>query len=453
MFVLYIIFLTLLSPILYPLYKLYKKEDINIFDVLIIFISVFFIIIPLSQLEVLVRTHFEFSKFAVFYSIFITPIIFINYWWTRERNNFKSILNLTKFIRQFRELKLSKIYYIFLIIIFVYAVTFYIPRATIIVKLENSGVKTYQDSAAMMAFGNFFFLIGILLTFSFNFMIKTKIRDIKVIIFFSIYFILLIFFPRRTFVYFLLQFVLIFYSINRNLINKKFLTIAVVSAIGVYVIYFPFYNMMRNNSVTFNATNPIESLQKVFDEGIENSRNNSDDELKKQEDRSLGLIVALDRIMKNNQSSSYGGITKQAILWSTPSFFVNKKNELTSEKILELKSGTLNDQADSIFLLSYGDFGLFGGIYSVILYVFIFILYHYYAQFFNNSFNLNIVPIFILFSLFSLMWNVEGKLESALSWFFNSVFVIVTVFIFERVKIIALCNKSEKKMTHRKKKG
>ena len=157
--------------------------------------------------------------------------------------------------------------------------------------------------------------------------------------------------------------------------------------------------------------------------------------------------------MKNNQSSSYGGITKQAILWSTPSFFVNKKNELTSEKILELKSGTLNDQADSIFLLSYGDFGLFGGIYSVILYVFIFILYHYYAQFFNNSFNLNIVPIFILFSLFSLMWNVEGKLESALSWFFNSVFVIVTVFIFERVKIIALCNKSEKKMTHRKKKG
>ena len=195
---------------------------------------------------------------------------------------------------------------------------------------------------------------------------------------------------------------------------------------------------MRNNAVPFDADKPINSLCMIIKSGIEHSKDKGENQINAQNERSLGLISAMMRIIKYSHNFEYGNTTTLGVKWAIPKIIIGNKGKEGTESKLEKKAHSAEDQADSYFLLAYSDFGILGGIYTLLLYFFVFFIYHIYSQFLFNKLHLKIAPIFILFSLSSIIWNVEGKFESAISWFFGSIFVFTFIFICEKGKQIAL---------------
>jgi hypothetical protein len=340
---------------------------------------------------------------------------------------------MTKYLRQFKRISFNKWYYILLSIIIFLAITFYIPRATIAAKLEDTGMaSSYVESSATMAFSSIFNFFAILVLLDFCFMIKNKSYSLIKLIPVILFMILHIFFPRRDLLLFILEFLLIFYSINWHLFNKNMIVLIVGIGMFMYFVYFPFYNIMRNNRIPIDPKNPIGSLIELVENGIENYKQGDKNQQEAQNDRSLGLINAMCNTIKYVSYPEYGKVSLVGLKYAIPSVIVGKKSE-SSEVVLEKKAHSVADQADSVFLLAYVDFTVLGGIYALVLYFFISILYSYYANIFQTRLKTYLIPVFILFSLFSFFWNVEGKFESSISWFFGSIFLLVLLIFLEKI--------------------
>ena len=100
-----------------------------------------------------------------------------------------------------------------------------------------------------------------------------------------------------------------------------------------------------------------------------------------------------------------------------------------SEGTLQSMTGRYTDIADSYLLESCGDFGVFGGIVAVLLYMAVFGLYHFADKLLNMTTGQKLLSIFVLYGLFEVCWNVEGKFGSALSSFFSSFIWVVLLFL------------------------
>ena len=78
------------------------------------------------------------------------------------------------------------------------------------------------------------------------------------------------------------------------------------------------------------------------------------------------------------------------------------------------------DQADSILLLAYGDFGLIvGSFYSFLLFIFV-VFIHIFFERINLKINHNsTIGVLLVVYLISLSWNVEGKLDGVFASFIH----------------------------------
>lgn len=238
----------------------------------------------------------------------------------------------------------------------------------------------------------------------------------------------------------LLQLVLSLYSVHRTFFTLKKISILGCIAAFLWLVYFPFYNVIRWNPILFDSNHPVESLCSIVDYGISNYSLNAEDQLESSQERSLGLYNAVYLLAKRNITPQNGGLTLSDIDLSIPKL-LNPDKGNGSEVTLEKMTGADVDIADSFMLLSYGEFGILGGIYCCFLYSFFIFLYSKYAQFYSKYLKSNLISIFILFTMIDNLWNVEGKVSSYFSWFFGSIFTIFIILLLEERKIIAIYKK------------
>ena len=151
----------------------------------------------------------------------------------------------------------------------------------------------------------------------------------------------------------------------------------------------------------------------------------------------MGLYTALYDLIKNNPDPKVGELAYEAVDVALPKV-INPNKGNGPEPTLEKMTRRYVDQEDSLLLHTYGEFHYCGFIFAALLYSFIFSLYNIYSNFWRKVIHVNFVPFYISFLMISLVWNVEGGVNSNFSWFFTSFVTLIAMYIIEHFKIIEL---------------
>lgn len=439
-------------PIIYPLLLLYKKRDLNIWDFLLLFSCLFFSVIPAVYGHLLSFDTKDVKTVFFVVLVYNFTLLFVDLFFRKNHGQEFRVLNICLFLKHIKHFKISVLGKILIAIGIVVSTVYYLPRMSIAVRMEESGIRTsYAESSILMALTSVIFIIGVVLTLASLTNIKELKRD-KFLIALDVFYLgLMIFMPRRLFVFALLEIAIVFYSLHRISISKKIVSYIIVIFFGLYLIYFPFYNVVRWNNVSFNPSHPIESLSAIIKYGIRNYSQQQTTASQSTDERSLGLYEALYNLFHNCTEWGNGKLTVAAIDGAIPRI-INPNKGNGTERTLERMAGVYNDQADSILLEACGDFKFLGSLYAVILFAILFWLYEKYSYLYYKLFGSYLIPTFILFELLSITWNIEGNLGGRIAFFFSSIFSIIVLLILEHYKVISITRRRFIKITKVEKK-
>ena len=194
---------------------------------------------------------------------------------------------------------------------------------------------------------------------------------------------------------------------------------------------------MRNTKIQIDSNNFTTSLIQIIEDTSNHFESKKGYAAESSKSRSLYLYYTLYRIIKYDTSPSEGKLLVAAIDHAIPKFINPNKGE-GSAKILEEKTQYKKDQADSILLLAYGDFGLLvGAFYSILLFSVIIGMFVYMNKlnsiFFNNR---STIDILLIVYLISFSWNIEVSLENNFATFVHLGIMSVILIILNTFKII-----------------
>lgn len=431
--------LFLILPLLYEIRKVYRKMELNMFDFLLMFNCLHFGIIPFLNAG---NSHYsELISLKVFLILFIyeLAIFTLSFCWNKYNTNKDCIINTTRFIRKTKDIYISRTGYIVLLLILSLILVVYMPYATIVTRMDSAG-EAINDSYALKTTLSILSsaLSVVFIIISLRIVLQARNRKYKKIdiIMIAVTIIICAFFPRRYLLGNLIFFAIIYYSICRDKLNLRFIIILSLIAIFIFQIYFPFYNIVRNNPIRFNQSAPIQSLCEIIQYGIEH-QSDYEKQMESTKERTLNLYDAIYNLQKSERSVQDNKLIISEIDVAIPSI-LNPNKGLGSEGKLEEITGQYHDIADSLLLEACGDFDIGGAIIAPLLFYLIFIIYNLYYKILNNITKQKIISFFILFGLYSVCWNVEGKFGSSLSWFFSSFAWIVVLLISSHYRIILI---------------
>ena len=430
---------------IYPLSKFIRKDEINIFDFIILFHTLFFCFVPIvsnySDFQWLKGFLFEegiIFRVFIFYTIFITCFFITDLFWTKHYKYRNSILNITYYIKTRSQIHVSWFFLFFLFINLIISWVWYLPKASIFDNLqEYSNSQGFVRSPLYLFYGSIF-----LLCFSFSLILylkeKLSIKKTNILLIILVGYTLILFFlPRRTLLFYLILSLIIVYSIKRDFFSvKKILMIFVILYI-IIKIYFPFYNIMRRSDVKFDSNNFTTSLIHIVEKAKHDFNSKKDAAARSSEGRALNLYYALYRIVKYDKSPNNGELFIIAIDHALPKL-INPNKGNGTEVMLQEKMLCKTDQADSILLLAYADFGLFlGAFYAFSLFVLL-IWVHCFIHIISISiFNYgSTINILLIINLISISWNVETKLDAYFASLVTLPIMTILLMLLSRFKIV-----------------
>ena len=131
-----------LLPAFYPLRLLINKCDVNLFDLVILFHSLNFAISPLFYGYKLDLDDGIIFREFLYYISFILLMLFMSFIWHNKSEKKEHIINITRFIGNYKEIKISLIGRILLCIAIAISLVFYLPRATYILHIPK--IRNYH---------------------------------------------------------------------------------------------------------------------------------------------------------------------------------------------------------------------------------------------------------------------------------------------------------------------
>ena len=420
-------------PALYPMKKVFKKVDLNFFDLLLLSHTLYFSFIPLKsaitgEFEYIKRIDsYDIINTSIYYTCFAIVLLFIDIYWTRKKHH-TFPLNITKYIANTPPLFFNKKSLLLIIFCLALSAIFYLPNASTAIRNELEG-----DSRNIWAiyWGTIFNWVNALIALNLCWTIKYKKLNTNSVLLFISALVLSSFASRRDFVELILLFLLFFYSLCKKYITLKTVSIFSICIFLIYTIYFPFYNVIRWNTITFNSKAPIESFIQIIDYGIDNWGYESKNAVETSKSRELGLYSAVAHLIKNDNDFQYGSLTLKAIDYALPSA-INPSKGKGTETFLEEKSKAFVDIADSVLYLSYGEFYIIGFLYAAFLFYFIGLILQKTGLIFYKKTNSHLYNIFIIISFFSIAWNIEQKLDGLIAMLFM---IIIYFIIMQTLKI------------------
>lgn len=444
------LFLKLLSAIaslfaIYPLLKFARKDEINIFDLIILFHTVFFCFVPfVSHSSAYQWSDGFFFEDDIIFRVFIYYIIVfflvlkIDIFWTKYYKYKSSILNITYYIKTLPQIKITWMFLCVLVANLLISLLWYLPQVSSLEALsELNNSQGNLKSPLYLLYGSIF-----ICCFSFSLVVylkeKSSSKRTNILLYIILGFaLLLLFMPRRTMLFYLIISLIIIYSVKRDFFTKKKIACVILILFLILKIYFPFYNVMRRSNVQIDNNNYITSLIHVVKNAKNDFSSQKNNAAKSSERRALNLYYALYRIVKYDNSPSNGSLLIAAIDHAIPKYLNPNKGNGT-EEILQRKMHCKTDQADSILLLGYGDFGLFvGAFYSFILFVLIIcihVLLDRFSVFLSN--NRSTFGILLVVYLISFSWNVEHRLDGFFASFVHLTILLIVLMLLSKFNII-----------------
>lgn len=423
-----------------PILKLViRKKDFNVWELVMFFSSFFFCIVPAISgedsykwLEGFVFNEGNIVIYLFIVASYILGLRLINFIWRTKNARKNDIINITYYLRNYSDITCSKYVYILFSIVLFVGFTFYIPINSVFIKTEDFSLDntiSYETRIYVSIFEYIFTLCYVLLFFLF-FRIKSS-KHKKIIGFFILLFLVETFFlPRRILLFYIITGFIILYSIKREILNLKFYLKSLLIVLFIWLIYFPFYNVMRSTSFRFDVNKPIESVTNVVEDTVNRWGDDSKRAKKDSEGRSLNLFYALYKLIENDQYPTYGKVYLSCIDVAVPKV-INPSKGVGPEVGLERRMKLYTDQADSYLLYSYADFHIFGGLLcsiyiciTILIYKFIFVISNYLIR--NN-----LIDILLISEFISLSWNVESSISGIYIYLFRMFIPIIIIFLFK----------------------
>ncbi|OWW26224.1 hypothetical protein B4Q04_00635 [Zobellia sp. OII3] len=425
--------------------KLVQKADLNFFDLLLVFNTLFFVIIPLKSNQIVFnaigRLSTNTSIFVFFYLMFFFLASLIASNLIANDNN--SPINVTHFIKKYPRIKISLLYKIFLIVLPIFSIIYYIPQMSLISAFEEiqqeSSNASYEQSS-MIKFFSTIFRFGLIVPMVLFFQnIKQKKYDIFIIISLLLFLLNYLMLSRRELLEFFLFGAIVFYSINRELISKKLIVYGLVFGAFLYFIYFPFYNIIRTSPIEFKISQPITSIQKIYDYGLNKFSKDNDNASDLTDTRAINLYKAIYRVALHDSDDdiSWGEITLSAIDHAIPRI-VNPNKGLGSEITLQDRQNVDYDSADSVLLLALADYSILGSLITVIFYILIYRLWFFISRTSESLFGKTIVSLYVVYSIFSLAYATEQKLDAILAKTIAFTLIILLIGVIHKLKFIEI---------------
>lgn len=445
------LFLKLLSAIaslfaIYPLLKFVRKDEINIFDLIILFHTIFYCMVPIvsdySAFLWLKDFYFEDNiifRIFIYYILTIFLILGIDLFWSTHYKYRKNIINITYYIRSFPKIEVSWAFIGILVINLLISWLWYLPQASYMETFyEFSKTQGYTFKSPM------YLLYEAIFTLCFSFSLLLYLKENlshkkKYILLFTLlgFALLLLFLPRRIMLFYLILSLVIVYSVKRNFFTKKKIIWIVIILFVILKIYFPFYNVMRRTNINIESNNFTASLIHIIEDTNSRFDSNKAHAAEISEGRALNLYYALYRIIKYDKSPSNGRLLIAAIDHATPKY-INPNKGAGSSILLEKKMQIRTDQADSLLLLAYGDFGLIvGAFYASFLFVLIISMYVLLDRFSLIFFNLrSTIGILLIVYLISFAWNVEAALDGSFASLVHLTIISIILMLLHKFDII-----------------
>lgn len=438
MFFYFIVFVNLL-PLVLPCYKVYKRVDLNLFDFLMIFEAVFFLFIPLlKEVEPEEKTLL---RYFIIYSSFNYLLLSISYFVDKTSKN--SILNITRYLSRYKDFKISLMGQVLIFLSMIAIFIFYLPTQALVLRFEEvSGGKTYAQSTFFLLLAALYFVVRIIVSLIIVSDFINNRKNIFNIILFVFFVLLALLGVRRDLILSLLVFLIILYSMNREMFNRKFVIISLCIGLFLLIVYFPFYNIIRRSPVIFDSNSPVESVVEIMNYGIENYDKKIDNANESTDKRSLGLYNAFYMAVEKNPEWSWGSVTVSFIDMAIPRF-LNPNKGTGKKDIITNVLGVNYDIADSVLLTGVCEFGIWGGLYAALLFLVVFVMYSLYSNILVIYTSSLLIPVYIMFSLFNMCWNVEVIMTAFFSYFFSSIPMIIILYIIEKFQLIVVTLKEK----------
>ncbi|MGJ8667816.1 MAG: hypothetical protein ACSHW7_15730 [Patiriisocius sp.] len=442
--------LILLVPAFFVGRKLIRKEDLNFFDLIIIFNTLYFAVIPLKSSEAVfkalgkITTHTTIFVFFYILFFFIGCLIASN---LIDKNE-NSPINITFYLKKFPKIKASLTLKVILVILPIFSITYYIPHMSLIAAFEgiqeaNRNIS-YEQSSMIQFFGTIFRLGLVISTVLFVQNIDEKKYDLLTISSMILFLINFLMLSRRELLETILFVGIIIYSFNRALINKKLISYAILLGAFLYFVYFPFYNIIRRTPVAFSIQAPVTSIQKIYDYGVNNFGNSSESAAELTDSRAIYLYRAIYWIAQNDSDRdiTWGGITLMAIDHAIPKA-INPNKGLGSEKILEKRQHTNKDSADSILLITLADFSMLGSVIAVLIYFLIYKLWFFISKSSEFFFGKTMVSLYVVYFLFNLSFGTEKRLDAILADTVAYCLAIAIIILVHKMNFLKILNGNE----------
>ncbi|CAM4198280.1 Oligosaccharide repeat unit polymerase [Zobellia nedashkovskayae] len=444
----------LLLPSISVARKLINKAELNFFDLLIVFNTLFFVIIPLKSNQavynVIGRLSTGTSIFVFFYLLFFFIAALIASNLIEKKNN--TPINVTYFLKNYPNLRISLVFKIFLIVLPIFSIVYYIPQMSLMTAFkeiqQESANASYEQSSMVKLFATIF-RFGLIIPMMLFFQnLKKKKYDILIAISLALFMLNYLMLSRRELLEFLLFGGIVFYSTNRELINKKLISYAFIFAAFLYFIYFPFYNIVRTSPIEFKVQQPITSIQNIYNYGVDKFDDANEGASESTDTRAINLYKAIYWVARNDgdHDITWGSITLSAIDHAIPKV-LNPNKGLGSEITLQDRQNVDYDSADSVLLLTLADYSTLGSIITVLFYILIYRLWLFISRSSEFFFGKTIVSLYVVYSVFSLAFATEQKLDGILAKTVSFTLVIALIILihkFNFIKIITIKKNSPK---------
>lgn len=438
-----LLFILSAIPIYLPAKKIYGREDLNVFDIMIVFSLIYFWAIPvqdffINQLrpEYIGRTG---TAIAIFIYMWILWFLACLY---HKRKRYPMFL-LTNTLRKIKDVKLKDSFQWFALIYILYML-FNITNYSGLDEdnLEGNNSFFYGSNLPFMlkiiamSFKPFFPVLFIVI---FSSKPKKKIykylRTLNLILLFAT-----ILLGEKTFMVFNCFFLLFyFYSVKKETITNKHLLIGAVTLPLIFTVFFPLSQAFRLYKQTMVQESNVHDFASVFTGFI--SKGYDKDLIEKaqkyKDGRSLNVYDALDWAASRTEYRGEGHLTTIVLSYIIPQKARNDGN-IMGDKMM-FKGADIGESVLAWYTL---DWGVFLGPIIAILhnYLLIFCLY-FFIGFFNKFFKSSIYPIliysYILQTAVSIEHNPSGDIRSIYtSNLFVALFVGFILYYYKTKNII-----------------
>lgn len=441
-------------PLLYIIRKFIHKKDINCFDIILSFHTLYFAIIPLLfnikdiGYNIVKNNNQIIFETFIYYTLFIYTLLFIDIYYSNSSPKKNSLFNFTHSIRQWMiqyNLNNSIIYKIILIEIFLIIVQYITYKIATMVGIgamdnlrENS--KALQSPFIMLLFSSATLLRPYTLFIITTLWIKNKFTKKKEkYLFYLENIILIILYLQISRTYIFEAFIivsLILYSVYKEKIQLIHYIKACIGVLLIVGVIFPFVSAFRKarkaviNNEHISITETIHKTIEIISDGNLEKKG-----VDNKEARSWGAY-------QNLVLSSYyhyegnGKLTSEAISYGIPKIIYPQKSKIGSQGIIEQELKIYTDLTDSILLFAQMENRSIGFLYANFIFICILSIWNNLKRFFTRFFKSGIIiPLFFIEIIF-LTSRIETSPDQFISTFIQFTIwpIIIYFFVHKSIK-------------------